>query len=227
MSKHVETINLLLVDDHEMFREGLGRTLEREPDLKVVGQCGTAKEALEALAKLDQDVGMVLLDVDLGNERAMEFVSRAREMSFDGPILVVTAGISGQEAVLLVQAGVTGILDKRHSGQILCESIRKVARGEACLDAKYLTSLVRSVDRTRKPSPTLSGRDRALLRCILEGFSNREIGAQLEISEGAVKASLRQLFEKLNVRTRAQLVKIALEQYRDQLSQPEGLQDLH
>jgi two-component system nitrate/nitrite response regulator NarL len=225
MNKHVKTINLLLVDDHEMFRQGLARTLEREPDLKVVGQCGSSKEALEALVKLDRDVGMVLLDVDLGNERAMEFVTRAKEMSFDGHILVVTAGISGQEAVLLVQAGVTGILDKRHSGEVLCESIRKVARGEACLDEKYLTSLVRSVDRTRKPVPTLSTRDRALVRNILEGLSNREIGAQLGISEGAVKASLRQLFEKLSVRTRAQLVKIALERYRDQLSQPEHLQD--
>jgi DNA-binding NarL/FixJ family response regulator len=220
MNRTTKTINLLLVDDHEMFREGLARTLEREPDLKVVGQCGSSKEALEALKKLDRDVGMVLLDVDLGNERAMEFVTRAREQSFDGDILVVTAGISGQEAVLLVQAGVTGILDKRHSGQTLCESIRKVAKGDACLDAKYLTSLVHSVDRTRKPSPKLTDRDRALLRYILEGFSNREIGEQLDISEGAVKASLRQLFEKVNVRTRAQLVKTALEQFRDQLSAP-------
>jgi two-component system, NarL family, nitrate/nitrite response regulator NarL len=216
MTKQTKTINLLLVDDHEMFREGLARTLEREPDLRVVGQCGSSKEAL---AKLDQDVTMVLLDVDLGNERAMEFVKSAREASFGGQILVVTAGISGQEAVLLIQAGVTGILDKRHSGQILCESIRKVALGEACLDTKYLTSLVKSVDRTREPSPRLTDRDRAMLRFILEGLSNREIGAQLEISEGAVKASLRQLFEKTNVRTRAQLVKVALEQYREQLSE--------
>lgn len=215
MVKHAKIIGLLVVDDHEMFREGLARTLEREPDLQVVGQCGSSKEAL---ARLDRDVDMVLLDVDLGNERAMEFVTRARELPFEGQILVVTAGISGQEAVLLVQAGVNGILDKRHSGQTLCDSIRKVAKGEACLDPKYLTSLVRSVDRTRKPNPTLTDRDRALLRHILEGCNNREIGQQLEISEGAVKASLRQLFEKLNVRTRAQLVKIALEQYRDQVS---------
>jgi DNA-binding NarL/FixJ family response regulator len=64
-----------------------------------------------------------------------------------------------------------------------------------------------------------------MLRFILEGFSNREIGEQLDISEGAVKASLRQLFEKVNVRTRAQLVKIALEQYRDQMARREDAQD--
>ena len=211
----MNTINLLLLDDHEMFREGLARTLEREPDLKVVGQCGTSAQAL---AMLDRDITMVLLDVDLGNERALEFVEAARAASFSGQILVVTAGISGPEAVRLLQAGVTGILHKRNSGQTLCESIRKVAAGEACLEGNYLTSLVKSVDRTRSANTLkLTDRDRALLHHILEGLTNREIGKQLHISEGAVKASLGQLFEKVNVRTRAQLVKVALEQFRDQL----------
>jgi DNA-binding NarL/FixJ family response regulator len=209
------TINLLLLDDHDMFREGLARTIEREPDLKVVAQCGTAAEALAAL---NRNVNMVLLDVDLGNERALGFVEEARKACFEGQILVVTAGISGQEAVRLLQAGVSGILHKRHSGQILCESIRKLAAGEACLESKYLTSLIRSVDRSRAPAnPSLSERDRALLRYLLEGLTNREIGSRLEISEGAVKASLRLLFEKVNVRSRTQLVKIALEQFQDQL----------
>jgi two-component system, NarL family, nitrate/nitrite response regulator NarL len=215
VAEAAKTINLLLVDDHEMFREGLARTLEREPDLRVVGQCSSS---VEALALLDQNVGMVLLDVDLGNERALGFVEAARKSDFDGPILVLTAGISGQEAVRLLQAGASGILHKRHSGQTLCDSIRKVVAGESCLEAKYLTSLVRSVDRTRTPSqPNLTDRDRALLRYVLEGLTNREIGVNLEISEGAVKASLRLLFEKVNVKSRTQLVKVALEQYQDQL----------
>jgi two-component system nitrate/nitrite response regulator NarL len=74
------------------------------------------------------------------------------------------------------------------------------------------------VDRTRTPDrPKLTERDQIVLRLIFQGLSNRDIGERLEISEGAVKASLRQLFGKLKVRTRAQLVKVALEQYRDQL----------
>ena len=215
MSKQAKTINLLLVDDHAMFREGLARTLEKEPDLIVVGQC---ESSAEALAMLNRNVNMVLLDVDLGNERALSFVEGARDAAFEGQILVVTAGISGQEAVRLLQAGVAGIIHKRHSGQILCESIRKIAAGESCLEGKYLTSLIRSVDRTRTPAdPKLTERDRALLRYILEGLTNREIGMHLQISEGAVKASLSLLFEKLNVRSRTQLVKIALEEYQDQL----------
>jgi len=216
VSKQAKTINLLLVDDHAMFREGLARTLEKEPDLTVVGQC---ESSVEALAMLNRNVNMVLLDVDLGNERALSFVEGARDAAFEGQILVVTAGISGQEAVRLLQAGVAGIIHKRHSGQILCESIRKIAAGESCLEGKYLTSLIRSVDRTRTPTdPKLTERDRALLRYILEGLTNREIGMHLQISEGAVKASLSLLFEKLNVRSRTQFVKIALEEYQDQLN---------
>jgi DNA-binding NarL/FixJ family response regulator len=210
-----ESLRLLLVDDHEMIREGLARTLEKEPDLKVIGQCSSSAEAL---AFLHGAVDMVLLDVDLGEERALAFVEAARKSKFEGQILVVTAGISGTEAVRLLQAGVTGIVHKRHSGNALCEAVRKVAAGESYLEEKYLQSLIRSVDRSRPPViPKLTERDRALLRHVLAGLTNREIGAKLLISEGAVKASLRLLFDKVNVKSRTQLVKIALEQYQDQL----------
>jgi two-component system, NarL family, nitrate/nitrite response regulator NarL len=215
LSKSTKVISLLLVDDHAMFREGLARTLEKEADFKIVGQC---ESSAEALALLHHPVDVILLDVDLGDERALALVEKAREASFAGQILVVTAGIGGPEAVRLLRAGVTGIIHKRHSGRILCESIRKVAAGESCLEDQYLTSLVRSVDRTRTPlNPKLTDRDRALLRYILEGLTNREIGTHLQISEGAVKASLSVLFDKLNVRSRTQLVKVGLEQYQDQL----------
>jgi DNA-binding NarL/FixJ family response regulator len=212
---HKKSLHLILVEDHEMVREGLARTLEKEPDLKVVGQCSSSAEAL---ALLQGSVDMVLLDVDLGEERALAFVEAARKQDFEGRILVLTAGISGAEAVRLLQAGVNGIVHKRHSGKLLCEAIRNVAAGQPYLEEQYLPSLIRSVDRSRPPVvPKLTDRDRALLRHILAGLTNREIGDQLHISEGAVKASLRLLFDKVNVKSRTQLVKIALEQYQDQL----------
>ena len=199
-----------------MFREGLARVLEKEPGVKVVGQCASASEALAALNK--SGATMVLLDVDLGRERALDFVVDARRKGFEGQILVVTAGVSGQEAVQLVQAGVAGILHKHHSTSVLCATIRQAAAGEVCLEKDYLTPLFRSVDRTRAQThPKLTERDKTVLRFIFQGLTNKEIGTRIEISEGAVKASLRQLFGKLGARTRAQLVKVALEQYRDQL----------
>ena len=215
MNSLAPTIPILLVDDHAMFREGLVRSLEREPDLKVLGQCSSVAEAL---ALLKAGPALVLLDVDLGTGRALEFVEGANRAGFEGHILVVTAGISGQEAVQLIQSGVAGIMHKHHSVQELCDAIRKVAAGEQCLEKEYLSPLFRSVDRTRMSTrPKLTERDRTVLRFIFQGLTNKEIAERLHVSEGAVKASTRLLFEKLGARTRAQLVKIALEQYRDQL----------
>jgi len=209
-------INLLLLDDHAMFRQGLARVLEKESGMKVVAQCSSSAEALAALAS--SDATMVLLDVDLGPERALDFVATAKKKGFDGQILVVTAGVSGPEATQLIQAGVAGILHKHHSTEMLCGIIRQVAAGEVYLEKEYLGSLFRSVDRTRHHNqPSLTERDKTVLRFIFQGLTNKDIGARLEISESAVKSSLRQLFEKLGVRTRAQLVKVALERYRDQL----------
>jgi two-component system nitrate/nitrite response regulator NarL len=216
MESRAGAINLIIVDDHAMFREGLARSIEKEPDLRIVGQFPSSSAALAALPETAVDV--VLLDIDLGSERALDFVAAANRSGFQGRILVVTAGASDQEAVQLIQAGVAGILHKHHSTNALCQTIRQIAAGEVCLEKNYLSPLFRSVDRSRPATgPKLTDRDRTVLRFILQGLTNREIAARLEISEGAVKASLRQVFQKLSVRTRAQLVKVALEKYRDQL----------
>lgn len=209
-------IRLLLIDDHAMFREGLARMLDREPSFSVAGQVSSATEGLAVLHSCKPDV--VLLDVDLGAERALDFVKGARDAGFGGQLLVVTAGISEQEAVQLVQAGVSGILHKHHSTDVLCGAIRQIAGGEVRMEQAYLAPLFRAVDRTRTPTrAALTDRDKTVMRGILQGLSNREIAARLDVSEGAVKASVRHVCEKLNVRTRSQLVKVALEQYKDQL----------
>ena len=212
----LDTIRIVLVDDHVMFREGLARMLDKETDFAIAGQASSATGGLALLGPADANV--VLLDVDLGTERALDFVKAARTGGFEGKILVVTAGMSDQEAVQLVQAGISGILHKHHSTDVLCDTIRRVAGGEVCLEPTYLSPLFRAMDRTRTPKrATLTDRDKTILRCILQGLTNREIAARIEISEGAVKASVRHVCEKLSVRTRSQLVKVALEQYKDQI----------
>jgi two-component system nitrate/nitrite response regulator NarL len=210
------SIRLLIVDDHTMFREGLARMLEREQDFKIIGQCASSADALTILQ--DAEVDIVLLDVDLGAERGLDFIKTAKRAGFESRFLIVTAGISDPEAVQLVEAGVAGILHKQNSTEVLGHTIRQVAAGEVCLEKAYLAPLFRSVDRTRPARPNrLTERDKAVLRFTLQGLTNRDIAGKMELSESAVKASLRQVFSKLGVRTRAQAVKVALEQYRDQL----------
>ena len=93
-----------------------------------------------------------------------------------------------------------------------------MAAGEVYLEKEYLTALYRSVDRTKTHERArLTERERAIVRFILQGLNNREISIRLKISEGAVKSSLRHLFDKLGARNRAQLVAVVLEGYRDQL----------
>jgi len=213
--KTTEPIRLLLVDDHALFREGLAGLLSDKPDMSVVGKCATVREALEELRRSQPTV--ILLDFDLRGERADDFLSAAREKGFVGKVLVVTAGVSELEAVQLVQSGVSGILHKDHPPDVLVDTIRKVAEDEVCLEESYLKPLFRSVRRGHAAeNPALTERDKTILRYVFQGLSNKEIGTHLQLTEGAVKAWLRQLFQKLEVHTRAQLVKIVLEQYQDQ-----------
>src|ERR1700749_3247612 len=96
-TRSTSTINLLLVDDHAMFRQGLARVLEKEPGFRIAGQYASGSEALAALRECEAEI--VLLDVDLGSERALDFIVEARKRGFEGRILVVTAGVSDQEAL--------------------------------------------------------------------------------------------------------------------------------
>lgn len=199
-----------------MFREGIARMLEKEPDFTIAGQASSSAAALEQIAVTVPN--LVLLDVDLGAERAIDFVSRSRRVGYQGRTLIVTAGLSEAEAVQLVQSGVSGIVHKHRTSEELKSIIRQVAGGEVWIEKNYLGSLFRRVDRSHQyRHPPLTERDKTVLRLLLQGSTNREMAAHIGISEGAVKASLRYVCEKLRVRNRAQLVKVALEQLKDQL----------
>ncbi|MBI4892997.1 MAG: response regulator transcription factor [Acidobacteria bacterium] len=209
------SLRLLLVDDHALFREGLAGVLERQSGFEVSGQASTVQDGLAALGEKRVDV--VLLDVDLGRDRAMDFVLGASSQGFAGRILVVTAGLSPKEAVQLVEAGVAGILHKHSQPEELCRAIREVASGGVYMEKEYLKGILEALDRTKRDAVPLSEREIAVLRLLLQGGLNKEIGEQLRISESSVKGVLRGLFDRLGVRTRSQLVKVALEKYGEYL----------
>jgi DNA-binding NarL/FixJ family response regulator len=203
------------VDDDSAFRQALAHLLEKEPSTTIVAQCGTASEALELLES--SDANLVLLDANLGNERAIDFVIEAKKRRPPVRILVITAGVSMPEALELLRYDIAGILHKNHSGQDMCQVIHRVAVGEFWLEQTYLQTL-QSTERspTTARSP-LTDEQRRLIRFILGGLSNREIASKLCISECAVADSVRQLFKKLKVGTRAQMVRVALERHSDEL----------
>jgi DNA-binding NarL/FixJ family response regulator len=213
MTQEVAIIRALLVDDHALFRESLARSLSAEPGLEVE-HCGSISDALRLLG--DRSFDLVLLDHDLGSERASHFLPAARQHGFAGRILVVTAWVSDTEARRLLRQGVAGIFLKNGPLHTLCSTIRLVAAGGTWVDPSFGQAPA-PPDEAHGAATGFNDRQRKVLRCVVEGLSNKEIAWRMQISESYVKAILQSLFEKTGVRTRGQLVRVAFEQYEDQL----------
>jgi len=207
MTKTIPKYRILIIDDHALFRESVARLIATEPDCEVVAHCASLDEAVQILAA--KSVDLALLDFDLGSQKGTDFLNQAQAVGFRGKVLVVTAGISEAEAVELMRQGVSGIFMKHSSAASLAQSIRQVMDGKVWLEQRYLNTAFETV-----PQKRITLRERKVLEFILEGLTNKEIGARLDISESAVKASLQQLFHKTGVRTRSQLVRVALDQHR-------------
>jgi DNA-binding NarL/FixJ family response regulator len=215
MESPTATLRILLLDDHVLFRESLCRLLSAEDGIEIAGKCGTNAEALEIVAR--DRVHVVLLDLDLGAERGNSFMRQARDQGFDGRVLVLTAYASDAEAVELIRGGVSGIFLKHGSPDQLVQAIRKIGAGESWLDGSYVEALIRATagPAGARPAERFTERERQVLRGVVEGLANKEIGDRLHVSESSVKSSLQQLFRKTGVRTRAQLVRVALERKLD------------
>jgi len=210
-------IRILVVDDHTLFRESVARLLAAEPDFEIAGDCASAPEALKIIA--DRPVDVVLLDYDLGDGKGTDFLAQATKLGFRGRVLVVTAGVSEVEAAGMIRQGIAGILRKHCSPAALAQSIRDVSGGKDHFEPGYLQSVLTGIT---APQPEyqrkkLTEREREVLRYVFEGLANKEIADRLQVSESSVKATLQQLFAKTGVRTRSQLVRTALENYKDQL----------
>jgi DNA-binding NarL/FixJ family response regulator len=206
--------NILLVDDHALFRESVARFLDSETDFKVVGGCATIDEAKEFL--LANQVDLVLLDFNLGERDGIDFMHVAASIGYQGKVLLVTAGVDGTSAAKLVTLGVAGIFSKHDHPDMLVDAIRQVLAGNVWFEQNNLQQIIDSAtaEKSRRDN-NLTDREQRVLVGVFEGLANRQIADRLQTSEGAVKAAVQQLFQKTGVRTRSQLVRIALEQYRD------------
>jgi DNA-binding NarL/FixJ family response regulator len=209
----MDRVRILLLDDHALFREGLSRLIESEPDFDMAACCASVREAVDIFRQ--KPIDLVLLDFDLGKEDGFEFFASARQSGFHGRVLMVTAGMTGAESVRALGLGVSGIFLKHSSPVLLAQAIRKVMAGETWLDQGSMQALVEAAKRpeTTRPGRPFTERESQVLQGVFEGLTNKEIGARLGISESSVKAALQQLFQKTGVRTRSQLVRIALEEH--------------
>jgi two-component system nitrate/nitrite response regulator NarL len=209
-----QPVRVLLVDDHTLFRESLVRLLTAETDFQVVEHCATAAEALQLLSTSTVDV--VLLDYDLGEEFGTDFLRELRRRQSKVKVLMVTAGMRDTVTLATLDMGASGVILKHSGVGQLAEAVRIVAMGGMWLDTAVVRSLNPVATENTEASQSgrsLSKRQSNILRGILDGLTNKEIGVRLQVSEAAVKAGIQELFNKAGVRTRGQLVKVAMEKY--------------
>lgn len=206
-------IRILLIDDHILFRESLVRLLETHAEFEVIARCSTVAEGRQALATSSVDV--VLLDYDLGDHLGTELLAGLDVRASGIKVIVVTAGMGANATLNAINDGVAGLVLKHSDPRLLMEAIHKVAAGETWWDPGILhpSAAGDSSENPRTSVRALTDRQRQVLRSILDGLTNKEIAARMQSSETAVKATIQELFNKAAVRTRSQLVRVAIERY--------------
>ncbi len=212
-----ETITVLIVDDHALFRRGLQMVLEGEADIDVVAEASNGKEAVERAQNISPDV--VLMDVRMPQRSGIEATREIKELLPSTKILMLT--ISDDEADLYeaVKAGASGYLLKEISIEEVASAIRAVYRGQSLISpsmaSKLLNEFSTIMRRREEPAsdiqgPRLTPRELEVLKLVSQGLNNRDIGAELFISENTVKNHVRNILEKLHLHSRMEAVVYAV-----------------
>jgi DNA-binding NarL/FixJ family response regulator len=203
-------IRVLIVDDHEMVREGLMAMLQPEPDFDVVGQTGRGGGVVELVESTRADV--VLLDARLPDVSGVEVCRRLTHSHPEVSVVILTTYTDPDLVQECIQAGARGYVVKDVERFSLKESIRAVYRGQAVL-APQVAGQVIAGARTRQQAGSrraaLSASQVAILRLISRGHSNREIAAEVHLSENTVKTHVQEIFRKLGVRNRVEAAILA------------------
>jgi DNA-binding NarL/FixJ family response regulator len=210
---------ILLVDDHTLFRESLRRLLEEEAAYRVVAEVAAVAEALQ-LCRSHVSFDLALIDYDLGPtagaENGVSVLRCLRERKEFIPALMIAARIEPKDLLTVVRDLHTGVFLKSDPAEELQLALQRTLRQEIWISSGLALDLIldTGVAEQREPGDVasrLDGREREVLGFVVEGLSNNEMSARLNLSESVVKAILQSLFEKAGVRTRAQLVRFAFE----------------
>jgi len=208
-------IRLLIIDDHEMVREGLKAMLTTEPDFTIVGDAANAEQAFELIERLRPDV--ILLDIRLPGTSGIDVCRTVTERYPEAAVIILTTFTDESLVAQCIQAGARGFIIKDIERFDLKRSIRAVARGEAAIDSKaavaVLAQLRRASHVSNEPTPEpLSSQQIVILRLVAQGLSSREIATQLYLSENTVKGYVQEILHRLGVKNRTEAVMVAVKQ---------------
>ncbi|HEV8670329.1 MAG TPA: response regulator transcription factor [Candidatus Limnocylindria bacterium] len=202
-------IKILIVDDHAVVRSGLRTILEGEPDIEVVGEAGDGHAALELAQELLPDV--VLMDINMGDWDGVTATRRVRNYVPSARVIVLTNYDEDDLVFSSIRAGASGYLLKEVTAQQLTNSIRTVADGFSLIYPSVARRVLDEFGQPRANAPSetdvysdLTPREREVLRLVASGRANKEIGAQLGISERTVKTHISNIFSKLELTDRTQ-----------------------
>ncbi len=209
------SIRILIVDDHPIFRDGLRRLLEAEPDLKVVGEAVNAEEAVRLTRTLTPD--LVLLDVAMPKVSGLEALVSLTESPKPPVVMLLTAGIDKAEIVKALQLGARGVVLKQSATSLLFKAIRIVMDGGYWVGRDSVSDLLlalRTVGGPQErvenlPAFQLTQRELQVIGLVVAAAGNKKIAETLAISEKTVKHHLTNIFEKLNVTSRLELALFA------------------
>jgi DNA-binding NarL/FixJ family response regulator len=205
-------IRVLLADDHSIVREGLRLILSSDTSLQVVGQAADGQEALDVVRKLNPDI--LLLDVDMPRMTGLETLKTLSENDAEVKCVLLTASIENNQIVEALQLGARGVIRKETPPRLLLECIHSVDEGKYWLGQSAFSDLVKGME-SIAPSPTdnakfgLTARELKVIAAVLEGDTNKAVAERLSISEQTVKNHLTNIFNKLGVSSRLELVLFA------------------
>lgn len=207
-------INLLLVDDHSIVREGIKQLLELDSDIKVIGEAGDGKRCLELIEELQPDE--VLLDINMPIMNGLQVLEKLHEMGSKQKVLILTIHNEVEYLSRAIEIGVAGYVLKDSESSVLKSAIYAVRNGENYIDAsltpllkekKYIKELQQEA---RSKEKVLSAREIEVLCFLAEGLYNKEIAVQLKISEKTVKNHVSNIFKKIGVADRTQAAVYAI-----------------
>ncbi len=211
-------ITLFLVDDHEVVRRGLKDLIESDPEIKVIGEAATAQEAVEKIPSVAPDVAV--LDVRLPDGSGVEVCREIRAKSPEVYCLMLTSFSDDEALFSSIMAGASGYLLKQVKGRELISAIKRVANGESLLDPALIRKVmdkIRSDTDIDERIARLTPQERAILKLIAEGKSNRQIASDMFLSEKTVKNYVSNMLGKMGFSRRTEAAVYAVKNIKDRL----------